>query len=393
MADYTKDFTAIGDAAPYTLPSPLVAVVDDWRIASGAIRGNGAFGSFYHDADYGNLIRSEVKIPANVSIGGDPIWALAVVRTGANAGKSIGLKCQFSEMEFQLISADGATKTRITYLGFSGITLADGDVLGFEYDKTAHTLKAYQNGTRIYSGDTTTDTTYASETSLAAGGASEYDDLRRHGISIFYGTGLAASSAPTISAPTPSGTIGTATTADIGCTTTNGASGSNTLYVVRSLSNVFSGVTGTQVKAGQRADGATTGVTATNAAVTTTTPSAAQSSLSGGTLYYYAEVQEDAGGLSNVLTGSFTTAVATRSVTLNIDASAGVPYTAASKFWTRTALDAAATDGGSGGLSGTPDGTGAITLSSLAIAAGSGWVTIKETANSTNSHNYPVTFA
>ena len=146
MVDYTKDFSAIGDAAPYTIPAPLVAQVSDWRISGGAVRASSDFASFYHDAAYGNVIRAEVKIPANAASNGDPVWCLAMVRTGANAGKSVGLKCHFDEMEFQLLSADGATQTRITYLGFSGITLADGDVIGFEYDKTAHTLKAYKNG-------------------------------------------------------------------------------------------------------------------------------------------------------------------------------------------------------------------------------------------------------
>ena len=119
-----------------------------------------------------------------------------------------------------------------------------------------------------------------------------------------------AGSPPTLSSATPSGTIGTSTTANIGATTTNGTAGSNTLYTVRATTDIFTGVTATQVKAGQNASGNTTGVTALNAAVTTTAPSVSQTSLTASTLYYYAEAQEDSNGLSNVLTGSFTTAAA-----------------------------------------------------------------------------------
>lgn len=80
------------------------------------------------------------------------------------------------------------------------------------------------------------------------------------------------------------------------------------------------------------------------------------------------------------------------SVTLTFKNAAGVAYTAPSKFWTRQSIAGAAIDGGSGGISATPDSGGVVILSGLTIPAGPGWVSFKETADDLNCHNYPVTF-
>lgn len=109
--------------------------------------------------------------------------------------------------------------------------------------------------------------------------------------------------AATLSSPTPSGTLGTSTTATIGATT-NTTSG--TFYAVVDSSANLSGVTAAQIKAGQKASGAAA-LAACNAAVSTTTPSCGVTGLSAGVLYSYAAVQNSAGGDSNVVTGTFTT--------------------------------------------------------------------------------------
>jgi len=115
----------------------------------------------------------------------------------------------------------------------------------------------------------------------------------------------AAAAGPTLSAGTPANgsTVGSAVS--LGCTTSDGSAGTNTLYGVLATSNIFTGVTGAQVKAGQNAAGNSTGVTATNAAITTTTPSISQGTLASGT-YYAAIVQEKSGNLSNVINLTFT---------------------------------------------------------------------------------------
>lgn len=123
-----------------------------------------------------------------------------------------------------------------------------------------------------------------------------------------YAKTVDATTGATISAPTPSGTIGTSTTAVIGCTT-NQASG--TLYYIASINQPkITGVTAAQIKAGQGADGVTLGRNG-SAAISTTSPSISGTGFSAGTLYYYALMQNNANGDSNIIdNGSFTTAAA-----------------------------------------------------------------------------------
>ena len=116
-----------------------------------------------------------------------------------------------------------------------------------------------------------------------------------------------AVSAATLSSPTPSGTLGTQTTATIGATTDQT---SGTFYAVVDSAANLSGVTATQIKAGQKASGSAA-LAANSAAVSTTTPSAGVTGLTAGTLYSYAAVQNNSNGDSNVVTGTFTTAAAT----------------------------------------------------------------------------------
>lgn len=114
----------------------------------------------------------------------------------------------------------------------------------------------------------------------------------------------AGGGAATLSSPSPSGTLGTSTSATVAATTDQS---SGTLYAVVSTSNNVSTATAAQVKAGQNSTGAAASFSA-NSSVSTTSPSVGISGLSPGTLYYYAEVQNNGGGDSNVVSGSFTTA-------------------------------------------------------------------------------------
>lgn len=115
--------------------------------------------------------------------------------------------------------------------------------------------------------------------------------------------------AATISGATPSGTLGTTTTATIGATTDQN---SGTFYaVVATSSAALSGITATQIKAGQVASGSAAPFSG-NAAISSTSPSISISGLTASTTYYYAIVQNNTNGDSNILsTGSFTTAGAT----------------------------------------------------------------------------------
>lgn len=114
----------------------------------------------------------------------------------------------------------------------------------------------------------------------------------------------ASGSAPVLSLPTPSGTLGTTTTATLGATT-DVASG--TFYGVVDTAGNISGITAAQIKAGDN-NGDTAAVASSNSVVSTTTPSTGVTGLSANTLYSYAVAQNAVAGDSNVLTGTFTTA-------------------------------------------------------------------------------------
>lgn len=119
----------------------------------------------------------------------------------------------------------------------------------------------------------------------------------------FFADGTAAAA---LSAASPSGTLGTQTTATIGATTDQN---SGTFYVVVDSAANLSGVTASQIKAGNHAGGSAA-VASANIAVSTTSPSVGVTGLTAGTLYSYAAVQNNANGDSNVVTGTFTTASA-----------------------------------------------------------------------------------
>lgn len=124
------------------------------------------------------------------------------------------------------------------------------------------------------------------------------------------GVAVAPITVATLSAPTA--TSVTATTATLGATTDQT---SGTLYAVVDTAANLSGVTATEIKAGQKAGGAAA-LASANSAVSTTTPSAGVTGLSPYTIYSYAMVQNNANGDSNVVTGTFTTAPVLWSQTL-----------------------------------------------------------------------------
>lgn len=119
-----------------------------------------------------------------------------------------------------------------------------------------------------------------------------------------------SASPATLSSATPSGTLGTDTTATLGATTdvTSG-----TFYGVVDTAGNIAGISAAQVKAGDNnMDSAA--VAACNDTVSDTSPSCGVTGLTADTGYSYAVVQNSAGGDSNVLTGTFTTAEASSTV-------------------------------------------------------------------------------
>ena len=214
------------------------------------------------------------------------------------------------------------------------------------------------------------------------------DDLpspaRIMGVALHYSSGTPSA---TLSTATPSGTIGSTTTATVGATSNQGTSGSNNVYVVASTVSL-SGITAAQVKAGQNASGSTSGVISGNAPVTSTSVSVALSGLTAGTAYNYAIVQNNANGDSNVLTGSFTTSIASRSTSITFRDSSNAPVGSHSVNWYLTS-----TWGGAVVHSGTnsTDSGGALLLTGLSSAAGNYLLFYKSAADQNLNGMRPVT--
>lgn len=121
-------------------------------------------------------------------------------------------------------------------------------------------------------------------------------------------TTAAGTPAAVLSAPTPSGTLATTTTATLGATTDQNT---GTLYGVVDTAANLSGITISEVKLGARHNGGTNSAFAySNNTVSTTSPTTAITALTPSTLYSYALVQTNANGDSNLVTGTFTTATA-----------------------------------------------------------------------------------
>lgn len=196
--------------------------------------------------------------------------------------------------------------------------------------------------------------------------------------------------APDLSTPTPSGTLATQGQATIGATTDQA---SGTFYtVVTSNASQLTGITAAEIVAGQIAGGGAAPYSG-NAAVTDTSPDVTVTGLPAETTLYSASVQVNANGTSDIVTTSFTTATASRSVTVTLSSrTTGALAGRTLRFFTRQTLHGAAVDGGTDGLEFTANGSGVFAITGLTIAAGAGFLTTLDDLDSTFSVNLPVTF-
>lgn len=258
-----------------------------------------------------------------------------------------------------------------TQLANTVTTWASADVLRLESIQNGGNvdLKYYKNGAQLGS-------TYTDSSSPLTGGQPGivyyYQDIRSIAVDDWQGGDTAAVAA--LSAPTPSGTLGTQTTATIGCTTTQNT---GTFYCVADSAANLSGVTAAQIKLGQKASGAAA-LASANSAISTTTPSAGVTGLTAATLYSYAIVQNNANGDSNAVTGTFTTAVATYGASINLVNSGGSAYASTSFNW--FAMTTFGTTLVGSGTTST-NGSGVLAVTGV-TASGSGWLTGKDAATS-----------
>ena len=188
--------------------------------------------------------------------------------------------------------------------------------------------------------------------------------------------------AATVSSPTPSGTIATATTATIGATT-NQASGTAYVAIDTVQANITALTTTASVIA--TADG--------SAAVSSTSISIPLTGLLSSTTYYYAIGQRNANGDSNVQYGSFTTAAGTRQVSVTLRNGTGALMNAQTlRFFTYTDNHSAPVDGGTTGLSITSNASGVFNLTNLQVPAGAGKLKIVDPAGIIESMEIDVTY-
>jgi hypothetical protein len=287
------------------------ALSASWTNAFNAfiIRNNSAAGASGADtfawwnADvFGTDHYSKANITAFTTVG--PLFQGVIARaTGTTAGT---LNCYAVYTD----GASGSTHTEIAKItGGSGValkavatTFTPGDLIEIRCTGTATTTIAmYKNGVLV---DSVNDST-SPFTSGAAGIYAFDRDLAGTNIDNWEGGNLGSSPA-TLSSPTPSGLLGTQFTATVGASTDQV---SGTIYAVVDSAANLSGVTATQIKAGQKASGAAA-LASGNASVVSGTPSIPISGLTPGVLYSCAEVQNNTNGDSNVVTTTFTTAAA-----------------------------------------------------------------------------------
>lgn len=229
-----------------------------------------------------------VQLAARAS-GADSTFAGYAVYTNLTSGAG--------NTEIARYSAGSSTTLKSATVTFSsgdqiGIRVTGSNPVVISLLKNGSVVDSYSDssGSRISSGGTIGFGAYE-----YGGNTSVLDD--------FTG-GDYGSSPATLSSPTPSGTLGTQNTATIGATT-NQTSG--TFYAVVDTAGNISGITASQVKAGQN-NASAAAVDDCSASVSTSTPSCGVSGLTDSTAYSYAAVQNNANGDSNVVTGTFTTA-------------------------------------------------------------------------------------
>lgn len=205
MADYV--INAPGTVVnPYT---PAGSIVFGNGLASNAtgIRGHNSTNatSFAHNVQYGNVITTTMTF-VQINPGGDDAFIGGVIRTGVNAGSMSGLYIQSGDCilaSWAFNSGTGAfTKTNI---GSSATTIvtAPGDVFALTMTNSGSlfTFSNFtQNGSAIALIGPTTSATFASETSMSAGGWLDCGNTNNTFFSQFTGTGVASGGIPTTSA-------------------------------------------------------------------------------------------------------------------------------------------------------------------------------------------------
>lgn len=234
------------------------------------------------------------------SVGADQSIEATLVAASADGGQYLQLR-RTDNANYYIAGRLNASTIRMivrtagteTTLDTQDVATGDGTVFRFEAD--GDQLSLYADDVLVIG--PITDSTHTTGTvAIRTTNTADWDDVTV--------ADLAAGSPATLSAATPSGTLATSTTATLGATTDQST---GTLYGVVDTAANISDITATQIKAGQN-NASASAAASCDATISTTSPSCGVTGLTAGTAYSYAEVQNNANGDSNVVTGTFTTA-------------------------------------------------------------------------------------
>lgn len=261
--------------------------------------GGGYGGNYYNQTTFTTGRRVKWQILA--SGGSDQQIGLIVAYNPSNGA---GVMLDHNAGSWSVDTFDGGTTWGS--IGDPGSqALAAGSYIAIEITDDLETLMVYYStdGTTWGAPFMTIDVSGWNFTSQIYVGAYLRDTTNR--LDNFGAEPFSAGGSPaTISAPTPSGTLETETTATLGCTTDTSE---GTLYGVVDTASL-SGIEADDIKGGFLPDGTTPALWDGSNAVTGTSPTIAVTGLTADTNYNYALVHTTGDGDSNVLTGSFTTA-------------------------------------------------------------------------------------
>ncbi len=216
MADFTLNGpgTTNNPWTPSNIIVPISTIKSDatgWRASSA-----GTFACFAHNVNYGNTIVVTITIASGGTSNGDDVVYGGIIRSGGNAGG--GLVAVVSAFSVKIATMDTAGNE--TGIGAAqSCTRANADVWSMQITLSAGTWtfsNVTQNGGSAFNFGSNTTTTFASETTMAAGGGFEPFNNNSFYLSQFTGTGVSGGGlniVPTIGSLTATGVAPTVTPA------------------------------------------------------------------------------------------------------------------------------------------------------------------------------------
>lgn len=191
--------------------STLKADTNGWRASA-----TSTYACFAHNVTYGNIIVVTATVGSGATSNGDDMLFGIIIRTGANAGGGIVIVVGAFSTSLGILDTSG-TETPIG--GGQSCTRGNADVWSAQFVLSGGTWtvsNVTQNAGTPFNYGANTTTTYAAESSLAAGGGFEPFNNNSLYMSQFTGTGVAGGGlniSPTVGSETMAGNAPTVTPA------------------------------------------------------------------------------------------------------------------------------------------------------------------------------------